>query len=75
MVEMKSGVTILPEMVTFDFSVKQMNMVRHFRLPAPAREVSLVTHRNYVKQQLVDVLKESIVESLPDKIIRNKKRT
>lgn len=73
MVEMNKGITILPEMATFDFSVKQQNMVRHFKTPAPVREVSLVTHRNYVKKKLVDVLKEEVLASLPSKIKLNKK--
>ncbi len=73
MVEMNNGVTILPEMATLDFSVKQMNMIRHFKTPVPVREVSLVTHRNYVKQKLVDALKEEIITTLPAKIKLNKK--
>ncbi|MBC7686707.1 MAG: hydrogen peroxide-inducible genes activator [Aquabacterium sp.] len=73
MVEMNNGVTILPEMATLDFSVKQLNMVRHFKAPVPVREVSLVTHRDYVKKKLVDVLKAEIIEALPKKITLNKK--
>lgn len=73
MVEMNKGITILPEMATYDFTVRQQNMVRHFKSPVPVREVSLVTHRNYVKKKLVDVLKEEVLAALPDKIKRNKK--
>ena len=73
MVEKNNGVTILPELATLDFSVKQMNMVRHFKAPVPVREVSLVTHRNYVKKKLVDILKEEILDTLPEKITMNKK--
>ena len=73
MVELNNGVTILPELATLDFSVKQLNMVRHFKAPVPVREVSLVTHRNYVKKKLVDVLKEGILLTLPGKITLNKK--
>lgn len=74
MVEMNNGVTILPELATLDFTVKQLNMVRHFKAPVPVREVSLVTHRNYVKKKLVDVLKEEIIQTLPEKISMNKKK-
>ncbi len=73
MVEMSKGITILPEMATLDFSVKQQNMVRHFKSPAPVREISLVTHRNYVKKKLVDVLKAAVLAALPQKIKINKK--
>jgi LysR family hydrogen peroxide-inducible transcriptional activator len=73
MVELNNGVTILPEMATLDFTVKQLNMVRHFKSPAPVREVSLVTHRNFLKKKLVDVLKEEVLLALPQKITLNKK--
>jgi len=61
-------------MATLDFSVKQMNMVRHFKSPVPVREVSLVTHRDYVKKKLVDVLKEEIISAVPPKIMLNKNK-
>ena len=74
MVEMHNGVTILPELATLDFSVKQLNMIRHFKAPVPVREVSLVTHRDYVKKKLIDALKEQILATLPEKITLNKKK-
>jgi len=74
MVEMNNGVTILPEMATLDFSLKQLDMVRHFKAPVPVREVSLVTHRDYVKKKLVDVLKVEILAIVPSKIILNKNK-
>ena len=73
MVELDKGLTILPELSTLDFNVKQMNMVRHFKSPVPVREISLVTHRNYLKKKLVDVLKEEIINHVPGKIRMNKK--
>ena len=72
MVEKNNGITILPELATLDFTTKQLNMVRHFNEPMPVREVSLVTHRNYVKKKLLDVLKEEILNILPEKIKHNK---
>ena len=73
MVEMNNGITILPEMATLDFNDKQLSMVKHFQNPVPVREVSLVTHRDYVKKKLVDVLKEQILLAIPNKIMTNKK--
>lgn len=73
MVELHHGITILPEMATFDFNAKQLSMIRHFKAPAPVREVSIVTHRNFIKKKLVDVLKKEIAASLPQKILLNKK--
>ncbi len=74
MVELNNGVTILPELATLDFSTKQLNMIRHFKSPAPVREVSLVTHRDYMKKKLIDVLKQQIIDILPPKLVLNKNK-
>ena len=50
MVETKNGLTILPELALQDLSAQQLKMVRHFKAPVPVREVSLVTHRNFVEE-------------------------
>jgi LysR family hydrogen peroxide-inducible transcriptional activator len=72
MVEMNDGITVLPELATLDFSKRQQGLIRHFRKPAPVREVSLVLQRDFVKERLVHILKEEILASIPDKIKRNK---
>jgi LysR family transcriptional regulator, hydrogen peroxide-inducible genes activator len=74
MVELNNGVTILPELATLDFSSKQSSMIRHFKSPAPVREVSLVTHRDFIKKKIIDVLKEEIINILPQKLIANKNK-
>jgi LysR family hydrogen peroxide-inducible transcriptional activator len=74
MVELNNGVTILPELATLDFSTRQMNMIRHFKNPAPVREVSLVTHRDFIKKKLIDALKDEIIAILPHKLILNKNK-
>jgi LysR family hydrogen peroxide-inducible transcriptional activator len=72
MVELNDGITILPELAAMDLTKKQMQLVRHFKRPAPMREVSLVVHRDFVKQRLVQALKEEIVKSIPEKVRQNK---
>lgn len=72
MVEMNDGITVLPELATLDFSKRQRGLIRHFRKPAPVREVSLVLQRDFVKERLVHILKEEILACIPDKIKRNK---
>jgi LysR family hydrogen peroxide-inducible transcriptional activator len=72
MVEMNDGITVLPELATLDFSKRQQGLIRHFRKPAPVREVSLVLQRDFVKERLVRALKEEILACIPDKIRRNK---
>jgi len=73
MVDVNDGVTILPELATNDFTSSQHQRIRHFRHPAPVREVSIVLHRNYAKKRLIEILKTTILESLPEKIKKNRK--
>jgi LysR family transcriptional regulator, hydrogen peroxide-inducible genes activator len=72
MVELNDGVTILPELAAMDLSTKQRQLIRHFKKPGPMREVSLVVHRDFVKQRLVQALHQEILLSVPDKIRQNK---
>jgi LysR family hydrogen peroxide-inducible transcriptional activator len=72
MVELNDGITIIPELATLDMPAKQTQLIRHFKKPAPMREVSLVVHRNFVKKRLIDVLKQEILDTVPEKIRRNK---
>ena len=74
MVELNSGVTLLPELAIANFSLKQMNMVRYFRGIEPVREVSIVVHRNYVKPTLINALKEEIIDVVPEKMKNKKKK-
>ncbi len=74
MVELNDGITILPELATLDMPAAQQQLIRHFRKPAPMREVSLVVHRNLVKKRLTDLLREEILQTIPEKIRKNKSR-
>ncbi len=74
MVEMNNGITILPELSLYDLHEEQMEYIRYFKAPAPVREVSIVTHRNYVKKRLIEALKEAILQAIPDKMKNRKKK-
>lgn len=72
MVEMNDGITIIPELATLDMPLKQTQLIRHFKKPSPMREVSLVVHRNFVKKRLIDVLRQEILATVPEKVRKNK---
>lgn len=74
MVELNDGITVLPQLATFDLNSNQQQLVRQFRKPAPMREVSMVVHRDFVKKRLIDVLKTEIMDSVPEKIRLNKSK-
>jgi len=73
MVDINDGITILPELTTLDMTSKQLKQIRHFRNPVPMREVSIVTHRDFVKKALIQALKKEIIAAIPDQIRQKKK--
>ena len=74
MVDMNDGITILPELATLDMTARQLGQIRYFKRPAPMREVSIVVHRDFVKKKLIEILKEEILRSIPEKLSLNKNR-
>ena len=73
MVDLNDGITILPELATLDMTAHQQSHLRYFKSPAPVREVSIITHRDFVKRKLIEVLKKEILAAVPDKLRKNKK--
>lgn len=73
MVEMNNGITLLPELSISDFTVKQLDRVRYFKSPEPTREISIVTHRNFLKRKLILALEKEILDAIP-KRMRNKNK-
>lgn len=74
MVDLNTGITILPELSLADFSEEQLKRVRYFAEPAPAREISIVTHRNFLKRGIISALQKEIIETVPEQMqSRNKK--
>jgi len=65
MVDKSDGITILPELAVIEFNKAQMKFVRPLKDPRPAREVSLVTHRDYIKTKIIQTLKEEILSIIP----------
>src|SRR5688572_7233062 len=65
MVDKSNGITILPELAVMEFTKPQMKFVKKLKEPSPAREVSLVTHRNHIKTKLIKTLKEEILSIVP----------
>ncbi|MEY8848416.1 hydrogen peroxide-inducible genes activator [Psychroserpens sp. XS_ASV72] len=50
------GMTLLPYLHTIELSDKQKERLRHFTDPSPAREVSVIYHKNELKMQIIDAL-------------------
>lgn len=74
MVDLNDGITILPELTTLDMNARQLKQIRHFKSPAPMREVSMVTHRDFVKKQLIHALQQEIIAAVPASVKDNKSK-
>lgn len=75
MVEKSDGFTILPELAVMEFSAAQRKLVKKLKEPNPAREVSLVTHRDHVKTKLIKTLRDEVLGIVPKSMqkLNNKK--
>ncbi|MDB5131171.1 MAG: DNA-binding transcriptional regulator OxyR [Mucilaginibacter sp.] len=74
MVDQNNGATILPELALSDLGDKQLDKVRYFKSPEPAREVSIVIQRNFLKRRMIEALKNEILELLPKRMKTKKKK-
>jgi LysR family hydrogen peroxide-inducible transcriptional activator len=75
MVDKSDGITILPELAVMEFGKSQMKFVKRLKEPGPAREVSLVKHRDHIKTKLIKTLEEEILKIVPKEMqkLQNKK--
>ena len=75
MVDKSDGITILPELAVMEFGKTQLKLVKQLKRPSPAREVSLVTHRDHIKTKLIKTLQEEILTIVPSQMqkLHNKK--
>ena len=68
MVDKSDGITILPELAVMEFSKTQLKLVKRLKEPSPAREVSIVTHRNHIKEKHIKTLREEILNIVPKRM-------
>ena len=73
MVDVNNGATLLPELAIKELNSKQLNKIRYFKSPEPVREISLVTHKNFVKKRMLNTLREEILAIIP-KSMKNRKK-
>jgi LysR family transcriptional regulator, hydrogen peroxide-inducible genes activator len=73
LVDKSGGITLLPELSTYDMSASKKTMLRYFKPPTPVREISLVTLKTFTKTRLIEVLRLSVLENLPSLMKKRKK--
>lgn len=65
MVNRYQGVTLLPELATYELSEEEKTRLRPFAGESPTREVSIILNRSFLKQKLVELLFKEITDSIP----------
>lgn len=73
MVDKNKGLTILPELATFEFNEEQIERVRYFEDPEPVREIALVTSSHFVRLSILQSLMDEIGKLVPEKMRVQKK--
>lgn len=69
MVDQGYGYTLLPELAYIEADTSQKKNFKQFKgKKKPLREVSFVLHRNYLKENLLDILHEEILRTLPEEM-------
>ncbi len=67
-VERGYGYTLLPELAVLNVARENKKFRKELREPKPVREVSLVVHRSILKRNLINVLKENILDNIPSSL-------
>jgi LysR family hydrogen peroxide-inducible transcriptional activator len=68
-VDRHGGFTILPELALQELPPRADQMLKRFDGHQPKREISLVTHRAFLKQHLLEELRKVIQDNLPEQLI------
>ncbi len=55
------GMTLLPYLHTIEYKGQEVNFLKKFKEPSPAREVSLIYHKSELKMQIIEALRSTIV--------------
>ncbi len=69
LVDQQSGYTLLPELAANSLATPRRSRIRQFKEPQPIREVSLLTHRSYMKKRLIELLRDSIISHIPKSML------
>ena len=74
LVDNNYGITVIPELATKNFTSTKVKQLRYFKSPVPVREISIVTHYQYVKERLLRALKEIVLENIPPEMKKVKEK-
>ncbi|MCB9059564.1 MAG: LysR family transcriptional regulator [Calditrichae bacterium] len=64
-VKSRQGITIIPEMASWEIKKSEKELVKKFKDFNPIREISLVVNRTFLKRQIIEKLQEEISLIIP----------
>ena len=66
------GYTLVPELSV----IQELDnpMIKRFTKPEPVREVSLVVHKSFTKETLIEKLRTEILSNIPESFSKSEKR-
>lgn len=59
-----AGSTLLPLLSLSDFNPADFQYIRFFKNPIPTRKIAFVTHRHFVKQRVLNLLQDAIIQKV-----------
>jgi len=68
-VKAMSGYTLIPEL-SYERGIDDPYIIQ-FKDPKPVREISLVVHKHFIKEALIDALRNSILNNIPQHLRKN----
>lgn len=68
-VEMKNGVTLIPELAAKNLTSKRSKLIREIPELNPMREISIVVRKQYLKKRFVERLRKNIISNMPDQML------
>ncbi|MEM9548932.1 MAG: hydrogen peroxide-inducible genes activator [Bacteroidota bacterium] len=72
LVKSNQGLTLLPRLATLHKSIIDEQFLSTLENPSPAREVGIVTHPNFTKKRLLNILEKEILKAVKPVLKRNR---
>lgn len=69
MVESGKGITFIPELAVLQLDDRQKELVRPFAIPCPARQIIMLTSRNFIRHTLLETVTREITAAVPKEML------
>ena len=67
-VDDNDGLTVIPEIATYNLSEQQKKNVRPFKNVTPVREISLVTRKEFIRERLIHIIVDEVKNAVPSSL-------